>query len=362
MKENINIEELFKQKFDSFQPEVDPSVWAGVQSQLGATTAATTVATSTIIKSILIGSGIIAASVITWYVGFYEPETAITTSNNVTNNTEVQTEQNAPENNESVIIVSDTSDPIIKENKEEIERELRNYQNQNETNNTVPNQSTINNSSVNVNNSNNSTNQIGSTNSNDNSDNSANNIVIGDDVDQDKAEPKAPTGRMEFAQSGVYAPSLVEFNSNAQNYKEVKWDFGDGTTGTGLTSKHTYSKPGNYTVKLTVVGADKQVFEERQEITVKSKSSVDNIPNVITPNGDRINDYFFVKTTDIETFYISIRDGQGNEIFTSNDKDFSWDGSDFSGETVEKGMYSYIIIAEGKDGSVIKIPGQIYVQ
>ena len=39
MKGNINIDELFKQKFDNFQPEVDPSVWANVQAGIGAGTA-----------------------------------------------------------------------------------------------------------------------------------------------------------------------------------------------------------------------------------------------------------------------------------------------------------------------------------
>jgi gliding motility-associated-like protein len=86
------------------------------------------------------------------------------------------------------------------------------------------------------------------------------------------------------------------------------------------------------------------------------------VPNVITPNGDRINDYFYVKSTDIETFTISIRDRNGNEIFSSNDKEFNWDGTNYSGDLVEKGMYTYLIIAQGKDGSVIKLPGQIYVQ
>ena len=144
--------------------------------------------------------------------------------------------------------------------------------------------------------------------------------------------------------------------------KEVRWNFKDGTSAEGIEAKHTYTKPGKYTVEMIVAGGDGSAYGETQEIIVKSKSSVDNIPNVITPNGDRINDFFSIKATDIENFSISIRDSRGNEIFSSTDQNFAWDGTDFSGNIVEKGMYTYIIIAEGTDGSVIKLPGQIYVQ
>ncbi len=38
------------------------------------------------------------------------------------------------------------------------------------------------------------------------------------------------------------------------NVTDWSWDFGDGTSGTATNPTHTYSKPGRYTVKLTVSG------------------------------------------------------------------------------------------------------------
>lgn len=347
MKENINIEEILKQKFDNFQPDVNPNIWANVQAGIGAGSAVTT-GVSVGVKIGLISGGIIAASVATWYFGFYEPTNSAET---VVQNKIEQPLEITPEMADAIIVVNDQNDPVIIENKEKIENELRVYQTAVE-----PIEGPISYTSVST-----ETNNPVATENSDPANSQT--TIISDNTNQtpEKQTP-VPSGRMEITQSNAYAPSAITFVSNALNQKEVRWDFGDGTVSEGLVVKHTYNKPGKYLVKMIVVGADKVNYEESQEVVVKSKSSIDNVPNVITPNGDRINDYFSIKSTDIETFVISIRDNKGNEIFNSTDKDFTWDGTDFNGNVVEKGMYTYLIIAEGKDGSVIKLPGQIYVQ
>ncbi|MBK7130993.1 MAG: gliding motility-associated C-terminal domain-containing protein [Crocinitomicaceae bacterium] len=353
MKENTNIEDLFRQKFENFQPQVDPSVWAGIQSGVATTTAVTT-GMSAMLKIGLVSGGIIAASVATWYFGFYESNQnqSLPAQQNVT---EVLPDEQS-ENEQPLIIVNDVNDPVIQENREKIEKELRNnHLDQSNTNtsgfNTTQNTNTIN----------------GSTETNTNiqtqpeSQYTENNTVV--EIEEIELKEKlVPTGRMEIDQQSNYVPAQVSFVSNARNQKEVKWYFGDGTETTGNETKHTYTQPGKYTVKMVVVGSDKINYEESQEIVVASKSSIDNVPNVITPNGDRINDVFSIKATNIETFMISIRDQRGNEIYSSQDVDFTWEGTDYDGNVVEKGMYTYQIIAEGTDGSVIKLPGLIYVE
>lgn len=358
MKENFNIEELFKQKFDNFQPDVDPGVWANIQAGIGTGTAGVVGGVSAAVKIGLISGGIIAASVATWYFGFYEPAQSTQPVAAVSELLRDENEINLPPPvhvQAPIIVVNDQNDPLILENKAQIEKELRNHQgtHQNQGGNTAVN----NNGST----SSNTTNVVGNGDTNPVLTEQPINSNTDNGTTPDDKKDLVPTGNMELSQAGVYAPSNVSFISNARNYTAVRWDFGDGYTGEGTEVKHTYTKPGKYQVKMTVAG-EKTTYEESQEIVVKSKSSIDNVPNVITPNGDRINDVFVIKSTDIETFYITITDNHGNEIFTSNDKDFSWDGTDYSGQTVEKGIYTYIIIAEGKDGSVIKLPGQIYVQ
>ncbi|MFI5221913.1 MAG: gliding motility-associated C-terminal domain-containing protein, partial [Bacteroidia bacterium] len=51
------------------------------------------------------------------------------------------------------------------------------------------------------------------------------------------------------------------------------------------------------------------------------------IPNAFTPNGDGINDVFYVHSRSLETFEIQIYDRWGEKIFSSTDITKGWDGT-----------------------------------
>lgn len=358
MKENFNIENLVNQKLQNFEADVNPAVWAKVQAGIGAGAVVTT-GLSTGLKIGLISGGIIAASVITYFAAFNgsdNQDLQTAEPKNITTNELTNTVNDNIQMDESIIVVDNNNDPVIIENKEKIEAELR-QNNVNGSNNQPVN--TSNNVVVQSNNTTNTNNTVNSNQNqvvNQNSNNTQ--VIENHQVDEKILQP---TGKIEYTLSGGI-PAVITLKANAQNAKEIKWDFGDGTYGNGEETKHTYQKPGNYRIKLTIVANKGLVYEESVEITIKTKSSIDNIPNVITPNGDRINDYFSIKSTEIENFSITIIDKSGNEVFFSNDKEFVWDATDKFGDMVEKGMYTYLIIAEGKDGSVIKVPGSLYVQ
>jgi hypothetical protein len=53
-----------------------------------------------------------------------------------------------------------------------------------------------------------------------------------------------------------------------------RWEFGDGTTGTGRTVRHTYSAEGSYTVTLTVVDSVGKSSVARQTIDVAGKTLI----------------------------------------------------------------------------------------
>ncbi len=72
----------------------------------------------------------------------------------------------------------------------------------------------------------------------------------------------------DFNWSRTAKPGTIEFNASSStgNIVSYRWDFGDGSTGTGKTESHTYKKAGKYTVTLRVT--DGSSPERRKTKTV----------------------------------------------------------------------------------------------
>lgn len=67
------------------------------------------------------------------------------------------------------------------------------------------------------------------------------------------------------------------------------------------------------------------------------------VPNVITPNGDGINDVFFVVLKNPDCFHAEIFNRWGNLIYEWDDYTQGWPGVNNSGEIVSDGVYYYIV-------------------
>ena len=69
------------------------------------------------------------------------------------------------------------------------------------------------------------------------------------------------------------------------------------------------------------------------------------IPNVITPNNDNKNDYFFIKGF-IGNGSLSIYDNKGMEVYFKENYDNSWDGRDSKGRALDEGTYWYLLTTQ----------------
>ncbi|MEX0986652.1 MAG: PKD domain-containing protein [Bacteroidales bacterium] len=67
------------------------------------------------------------------------------------------------------------------------------------------------------------------------------------------------------------------------------------------------------------------------------------IPNVFSPNGDQVNDYFEVTTPGDYTYSFRIFTRSGMQVYYSDSPVIRWDGRTTGGREVPEGVYFYII-------------------
>ena len=99
-------------------------------------------------------------------------------------------------------------------------------------------------------------------------------------------ENKSPTASITASSnSGVASFTIFLIGSGEDSDGEISsysWDFGDGTTGTGSTTYHTFENAGTYSVKLTVT--DDKDATGSDEVTVVASSSEGQLqPFFVTP-------------------------------------------------------------------------------
>lgn len=62
----------------------------------------------------------------------------------------------------------------------------------------------------------------------------------------------------------ITAPQSVQFtNTSTGQYSSNYWEFGDGTVSTEINPKHTYSKPGKYTIILTIKNDEYNISDRK---------------------------------------------------------------------------------------------------
>ncbi|MFI5195658.1 MAG: gliding motility-associated C-terminal domain-containing protein [Chitinophagales bacterium] len=113
------------------------------------------------------------------------------------------------------------------------------------------------------------------------------------------------------------------------------------------TSAITIVAPGTFYVKVTINGCS------TSDTIIVEKDCYMDIPNVFTPNGDGVNDYFYPRqylTRGLTTFNMTIYNRWGQVVFQTTTLDGrGWDGT-FNGVPQPEGVFVYLIDATFKDG------------
>lgn len=94
--------------------------------------------------------------------------------------------------------------------------------------------------------------------------------------------------------------------------------------------------------------------KEETKLAIVKTASLDKVPNVFSPDGDRINDELFIEFTgELNDFSVIVLDKNNKTIYSSQDPNFSWNGIMMNGELAPKGDYMYVITARDSNGNKI---------
>jgi len=130
------------------------------------------------------------------------------------------------------------------------------------------------------------------------------------------------------------------------------WSWNTGATTPGIN----VTQPGTYIVTVTIDGC------ATMDTIQVYKDCYMNIPNVFSPNGDGVNDYFYPRqelAKGLVSFSMVIYNRWGQIVFQTTALDGrGWDGT-FNGTQQPEDVYIYIIDAAFKDGEVEHQKGNI---
>jgi gliding motility-associated-like protein len=152
----------------------------------------------------------------------------------------------------------------------------------------------------------------------------------------------------------------VQFEDNSTGSSTFFWDFGDGSD--GLNEKnplYTYPSEGNYTVTQTVY-SDQGCVDSTSQVVIVSNPDVyaPTTPSAFSPNGDGVNDVFYVRGGPFTSLTLRIYDTWGELIFESDEVDEGWDGY-ARGASCQIGEYVYVAIATTTAGKTYNIQGKV---
>lgn len=152
----------------------------------------------------------------------------------------------------------------------------------------------------------------------------------------------------------------IAFTDTSSGATAWHYDFGDDL-GASIDRDPTYDFPGTgqFIVVQTVTNAAGCTDQDSLLIVIGTDVILPpKLPNAFTPNGDGVNDVFYVRGGPFRTMDLTIYNGWGEAIFHSTDPLFGWDGT-YKGVAEINGVYTYTVRATTMDGVEHDRPGKV---
>ena len=137
----------------------------------------------------------------------------------------------------------------------------------------------------------------------------------------------------------------ISFDAEDRYADRYLWDFGDSTQQESLNPEHKFEAPGNYTVYC-------MMYEEGNDCPARDSLTFEIqhdgeivIPELFSPNGDGVNDYFYVRGF-MQSIDLRIFNKNGRLVKTISDAKEKWNGRTEEGRKLSKGEYRYELKAQ----------------
>lgn len=150
-----------------------------------------------------------------------------------------------------------------------------------------------------------------------------------------------PTANFSYTPSFITPGDDIFFTNLSVDHDIQFWNFGDGNTSPLDNPVHSYSDTGTYLVCLQVASGGICRDTICQTIIVSEIALID-IPNAFSPNGDGINEVFYVRGGGVKEMEFKIFNRWGTLLFESNSIKKGWDGT-YNGVPQEMEVYVYTL-------------------
>lgn len=372
-----DIEKLFRESFDSFEVDVDPTIWNNISGQIGANAPIPDPASSASVSSgaASAGAGIVKIALIAGTAGLltfagykmffdesnekvaekFETE-IISEENKASQASEEMSMQFSDDNKKEASPQLEKQDVVNKKSPESVS-EISRSESLNQDKQEVQNRAVAPQTNV-VNTGAQKSTVV------EKSDAKKTPIVDAKSSEQSESVAVSPEERIrqkQIFEASIFAssksgvqPLEVHFENHGTYADDVLWIFRDGSTDRSQSTSHTFTNSGTYMVVLEIRDQNGNVSKDSLEINVSGKAHL-NVPNTFTPNGDGINDAFMIESEYVQNMSCEIFDRSNNLVHSWNQLYGHWDGRDMNGNNVPPGVYFYVIKAVDTDGKKLDL-------
>ena len=139
------------------------------------------------------------------------------------------------------------------------------------------------------------------------------------------------------------------------------WNIGTIYTGSGTSYNQSFTSPGSFSLVLTVTDHFGCSYDSIGTIEIAEGINIDELvmPNIITPNGDKVNDQLEMPAllTDCFQYEVTIVNRWGNIVYTMDNNSSIFDGRNKNGNDLNEGVYFYSIKSDDFDCNDEKYKG-----